>query len=67
MSSKKNRIDGLELKIARIRKGLTLAELGRRVGVSHMFLSYLERGERNPGPETYEKLVRELGEIPKAS
>ncbi|MEM4134400.1 MAG: helix-turn-helix transcriptional regulator [Candidatus Micrarchaeia archaeon] len=47
------------IKYYREKKNLTLAELSKKVGVSYIHLSYLEKGERVPS----EELLRELAKI----
>ena len=37
---------GKRLRNIRMRKGITLGELGDKIGVTHAFLSQIERGER---------------------
>jgi len=39
-------MDGLELKIARVRAGLTLCERGQKSGVHPARISEMERGQR---------------------
>ncbi|UCC83381.1 MAG: helix-turn-helix transcriptional regulator [Gemmatimonadota bacterium] len=45
----------------RKRRGLTLAELGAAIGVSHTSLAYWERGEALPAPEHLNRLADLLG------
>ena len=52
---------GLELKLARIRKGLHLYELARQVGITPARLSQFEGGHRRPPPDLDEKLRVVLG------
>jgi len=47
---------GLELKVARIRKGLYLYEVAREVGITPARLSQFEGGHRKPPPDLEEKL-----------
>lgn len=50
----------LELKINRIRKGLTQADLAQKVGVSQNTISMYESGLRYPKKSTIEKLAQVL-------
>lgn len=54
---------GLNLKIARIKKGLTQEELCELVGIGRTTLSKLEQGKTKPKMDTMEKLSIAL-EIP---
>lgn len=47
---------GLNLKIARIKKGLTQEELCKLVGIGRTTLSKLEQGKTKPKMDTMEKL-----------
>ena len=49
------------LKDARLRAGLTQAELARRIGISRHFVLEVENGHRDPGYATMEKWLRALG------
>jgi transcriptional regulator with XRE-family HTH domain len=40
---------------------VTQAEFARRIHVSQGFLSYIERGEKEIGPETLLRIAREFG------
>ena len=46
---------------ARERKGLTQAELARRLGLGRIAVTRVERGMRNPGFDTMCKWSAELG------
>jgi len=48
------------LKLFRTEKGISLAELGRRTGLSHSYLYRLEKGDRYPSRETVAKLAKAL-------
>ncbi|MGW7114802.1 helix-turn-helix domain-containing protein [Streptomyces xanthophaeus] len=48
------------LTLARKRRGMTLVELGNRVGVSSQSLSNYERGRQQPSPETLRSLSEAL-------
>ena len=50
------RAEGLELKLARIRQGLHLYEVARRVGITPARLSQFEGGHRRLPPDLEEKL-----------
>ena len=63
MSMKKNVINGLELKIARIRRGMTQEELGQKIGRDQTLISKIEKGQRNPSLETLKLLCQELGQV----
>ena len=52
---------GARLRAQREQKGLTLRDLGRRIGVSASLISQIERGKVNPSVSTLWALVRELG------
>ncbi|NKE62699.1 helix-turn-helix domain-containing protein [Lentzea sp. PSKA42] len=49
------------LTLARTRRGLTAAELGRKSGVQARAISEYERGQRRPKPATVEALAGALG------
>lgn len=51
---------GLNLKIARIKKGLTQEELCKLVGIGRTTLSKLEQGKIKPKMDTMEKLSKAL-------
>lgn len=51
----------LALKKIRLAKGLTVAEVMERTGLSKGFVSQLENGRRQAGPETLESLAAALG------
>jgi transcriptional regulator with XRE-family HTH domain len=51
---------GQLVRARRLELGLTLRELARRVGVSAPFVTDLEAGRRNPGPEILQRLAAEL-------
>ena len=53
-------VDGLELKIARVRAGLTLWKLGQLAGVHAARISEMERGQRIIG----KAVVTALEEVP---
>jgi transcriptional regulator with XRE-family HTH domain len=49
------------LREARLRAGLTQAELGRRAGKPQSMISRWERGEARPSLETLRELIRACG------
>ncbi|NIQ40149.1 MAG: cupin domain-containing protein [Proteobacteria bacterium] len=51
---------GEKLKIARIRKKLTLQTLSEKCGLSRSFISQIERGEARPSLASLTKIVRAL-------
>lgn len=50
-----------ELKIARIRKGLTQKELALLVGLNSQSISDYEAGRSNPSYDTMKRISKELG------
>lgn len=52
---------GINLKIARIKSGLTQEELCKKVNVGRVTLSRLENGEGNPSRDLMLKLSKVLG------
>lgn len=52
---------GMQLRLARVARGLTLRELGELSGVSASAIGRIERGERTPGVLVVAKLERALG------
>jgi len=53
---------GMELKLARIRKGFHLYEVARQVGISPARLSQYEGGHRRVPTDLYHKLREVLGQ-----
>jgi transcriptional regulator with XRE-family HTH domain len=51
-------VDGIDLKIARIRAGLTLWELGRLAGIHPARISEMERDQRRIIPAVVDALER---------
>ncbi len=51
---------GKVLRKARIKRGLTQVELGERVGVSRVTISYLETGRRRPSMDLLQRLAKAL-------
>ena len=47
---------------ARIAAGLTQSELAHRVGIQRQSVSYFERGDRNPDPNTMAAIAEALGQ-----
>jgi transcriptional regulator with XRE-family HTH domain len=54
-------MDFMELKIARIRQGISLVEMSRRTGIDSGMLSRIEHNRANPTIGTLEKITKELG------
>ena len=52
------------LRAARSFSGLSLADLGRRVGLIRQHVHHFETGERRPSSEQVSQLARELGVLP---
>ena len=55
-------MDGLELKLARVRAGLTLWEVGQLVGLHAARISEMERGQRPITDAVVKALDLELAE-----
>ncbi len=55
-------IFGRNLRVARLRKGMTLAELAEAVGTSVPYLSQVENGEKNVTLDTMRKLAAAIGQ-----
>ncbi len=53
-------MDGIEIKIARIRAGVRAYELAQRVGLSESALSRIETGRKQPSPELAARIVEAL-------
>jgi phage repressor protein C with HTH and peptisase S24 domain len=53
--------DGLRLRALRLARGLTMADLADRIGVSQPAISQWESGRERPGRESLQKLSVELG------
>lgn len=51
---------GKRLKVIRLEKDLTQAELARKAGVNPNYYAKIERGEVKPAPEAYEKIAKAL-------
>ena len=51
---------GQRIRVARRNADLTLAEVGRRIGISNQALSAIERGKKNPSKQTLMSLARVL-------
>lgn len=52
--------NGLKIRAAREKKGLTLAQLAEKVGKTAPYLSDIERGNRRGSYATLEKIARVL-------
>jgi len=57
-----SKLDGLELKITRIRAGLRQYELAAKIGIPPNRLCEMELGRRPIAPELAEKIARLLNE-----
>lgn len=55
------RTNGQKIRIARERKGLTLAQLAEQVGKTAPYISDIERGNRRGSYETLERIAKVLG------
>jgi transcriptional regulator with XRE-family HTH domain len=58
--------DGAKLREARLRRALTLRDLGKLAGVSYDSIHALEVGKHAPRPSTIRKLAAALGVPPDA-
>ena len=47
-------------KLIRLARGLTVSELSNESGISHNYISQIEKGKRNPSEETKKKLSKSL-------
>lgn len=56
-------MDGLEIKITRLRVGLKQYELAARVGITQTKLSEIECGRLHPGPELMDRILEVLEEV----
>ena len=56
-------MDGLELKILRVRAGLTLWQLGKLAGVHPARISEMERDQRPIADTVVDALNREMAEV----
>lgn len=52
---------GYNIKLMRMKRGLTQAELGRRVGVTPSMINQIERGTKNMTVELANEIARVLG------
>ena len=52
----------LRLRLWRLGNGFTQVEAARRLGMSHLTLSYLESGRLAPGPRDLDRLRRVFGD-----
>ena len=55
-------MDGLEIKIARIRAGLKQKEVAERVGVSQAYICEIEHGREIPTPVRLEQILKAIGD-----
>ena len=56
------KINGLDIKIARLKAGLGQYDLAARLGIPPSRLSEIESGRRKPAPEIVEQLFKILDE-----
>lgn len=61
---KVGRITASSIKSARMNKGLTQAELAKKLGMSPSYIGQYESGNRSPKPETLMKIAEALGVSP---
>lgn len=54
---------GLKIRAIRIEKGIEQKDLATKAGISHSYLSNVERGTRNPALKTLDKIAAAL-EVP---
>ena len=59
-------MNGLELKIKRIRAGLTQYDLAQKAGIHPSRLSEMETGKRPVSDAVYDALDKELAEVPRS-
>ena len=52
---------GVRIKLARVKRGVTQAELAHLTELSQAYLSQIETGDRTPGTETVEAICQALG------
>jgi transcriptional regulator with XRE-family HTH domain len=55
-------MDGLEIKIARLRAGLKQYELAAKVGITQTKLSEIECGRLQPSPELLQRVLQVIEE-----
>ena len=53
-------MDGIDIKIARIRAGVRAYELAHQLGLSESALSRIETGRKQPSPELAERITEAL-------
>jgi DNA-binding XRE family transcriptional regulator len=53
-------VEGIDIRIARIRSGLKLYELAQRAGIREPELSMIETGRRQPSPEKAARIAEAL-------
>jgi transcriptional regulator with XRE-family HTH domain len=53
-------VDGLDIKIARLRAGVRAYELAHRLGLSESALSRIETGRKQPSPELTARIAEAL-------
>lgn len=55
------RTNGQKIRVARERKGLTLAQLAEQIGKTAPYISDIERGNRRGSYETLKRIAEVLG------
>lgn len=50
------KIDGQRLRDLRKRRGESVSQIARRAKISVQYLSFIERGERNPLPAVFDRI-----------
>ena len=55
-------LDGLEMKIARLRAGLKQYEVAAMLGISQNQLSQIELGRYSPSPEVFQRILEVIKE-----
>lgn len=53
-------IDGVHLRKLRKQRGKSVSRLAAEAGISHQFLSFIERGARRPMPEVFTRICDAL-------
>lgn len=56
-------VDGSRLRKLRKRRGKSVSALATEAGISHQFLSFIERGQRRPLPPVFDRICNAL-ELP---
>ena len=59
----RTKVNGLHIKIARLKAGLRQYDLAAKVGIHPSQLSEIELGRRKPSPEVVERLLQIITEV----